>query len=163
MTAQRGLQSRKQIHALLAQGRQVASDATKGRCSRFAAERTRDLLLDFDHPNIPLGLVIVKRHDEAVQEGQHSRLVLDQAVQQVARSTLFHPSFGAGWSLRGGGSRVSLCHQRHELCLPVLYLQGMQRGQYLLFCLLMLHLLPSYCITSLESHYPDCGKNQACL
>ena len=58
MTAQRGLQRGKQIQALLAQRRQVASDATKGRRSCFAAEGARDLLLDFDHPNIPLRLVI---------------------------------------------------------------------------------------------------------
>ncbi len=58
MTAQRGLQRDEQIQALLAQRRQVASDATKGRRSRFAAERARDLLLDFDHPHIALRLVI---------------------------------------------------------------------------------------------------------
>ncbi len=58
MTAQRGLQRGEQIHALLAQRRQVASDTTKGSRSRFAAEGARDLLLDFDHPHIPFRLVI---------------------------------------------------------------------------------------------------------
>src|SRR5450755_367246 len=87
-----------------------------------------------DHTNIALRLVIVKRHDEAVQEGQHRLLVVDQAVKQVARRTLFRASFFAGWSLSGGGSRISVCHQRHELCLPVLYLQRMQRGETLLPC-----------------------------
>ena len=58
MTAQRGLQRDEQIQALLAQGRQVAADATKSRRSRFAAEGARDLLLDFDHAHIALGLVI---------------------------------------------------------------------------------------------------------
>ncbi len=58
MTAQSGLQRAEQIHALLAQGRQVASDATKGSRSRFAAEGTRDLLLDFDHAQISLGEVV---------------------------------------------------------------------------------------------------------
>src|SRR5258708_33958433 len=95
MTAQSGLQRGKQIQALLEQRRQVASDATKGRRSRFAAEGARDLLLNFDHPNIALRLVIVKRNDEAMQEGQHGLLVADQAVKQVARRTLFRASFGA--------------------------------------------------------------------
>ena len=58
MTAQSGLQRGMQIQALLAQRRQVASDATKGRRSRFAAEGARDLLLYFDHPQVPFGLVV---------------------------------------------------------------------------------------------------------
>src|SRR6266849_4533143 len=135
MTAQRGLQRDEQIQALLAQRRQVASDATKGRRSRFAAEGARDLLLNFDHPNIPLRLVIVKRHDKAVQEGQYDFLVVDQAVKQVACRTLFGASFAAGGSLSGGGQRISVCEQSHELCLPVLHLQRMQRGETLLPCL----------------------------
>ncbi len=75
MTAQRGLQRGEQIQALLAQRRQVAADAIKGRRSRFAAEGARNLLLDFDHPHIALRLIIVKRHDEAVEEGQYSLLI----------------------------------------------------------------------------------------
>src|SRR6266516_7325494 len=136
MTAKSGLQRGEQVPTLFAQGRQVTSDATKGSRSRFAAEGARDLLLNFDHPNIPLRLVIVKRDDEAMQEGQHGFLVVDQAVKQVARRTLFDASFGAGWSLSGGGRRISVCHQRHELGLPVFHLQRMQRGETLLPCLL---------------------------
>src|SRR5215472_1823484 len=99
MTAQRALQRGQQIQALLAQGRQIAADTTKGSRSRFAAEGARHLLLNFDHPHIPLCLVIVKRHDEAVEEGQYCLLVADQAVKQVARRTLFDASFFSGWSL----------------------------------------------------------------
>src|SRR6266699_2669546 len=102
MTAQSGFQRGKQIHALLAQRRQVASDTTKGCRSRFAAEGAGDLLLHFEHAHIPLRLVIVKRDDEAVQEGQHSLLVADQAVQQVAGRTLFGASSGAGGALAVG-------------------------------------------------------------
>jgi hypothetical protein len=135
MTAQSGLQRAEQIQALLAQRRQVAADATKGRRSRFAAERARDLLLDFDHANIALRLVIVKRHNEAVQEGQYRLLVADQAVKQVARRTLFGPSFFAGRSLSGGSRGISVFDQRQELCLPVFHLQRMQHGATLLPCL----------------------------
>src|SRR6516162_10230817 len=102
MTTQRSLQRGQQMQALLAQRRQVASDATKGSRSRFAAEGARHLLLDFDHPNIPLRLVIVERHDETVEEGQHGLLVADQAIKQVARRTLFDASFFSGRSLSGG-------------------------------------------------------------
>src|SRR6266487_1282526 len=129
MTAQSGLQRAEQIQALLAQRRQVASDATKGCRSRLAAEGARDLLLDFDQANIALRLVIVKRHDEAVQEGQHGLLVADQAIKQVACSTLFRTSFFAGRRLSVGGSRISMCHQSQELCLPVLNLQRIQSGE----------------------------------
>ena len=69
-----------------------------------------------------------------MQEGQHGLLVADQAVQQVARSTLFHASFGAGRSLSGGGRRIRVCEERHELCLPVFHLQRMQRGETVLPC-----------------------------
>ena len=124
MTAQSGLQRGQQIHALLAQGRQVASDATKGYCSRLAAEGARDLLLHFDHAHIPLHLVIVKRHDEAVQEGQHRLLIADQAVQQVARRTLFGASFGAGRSLSSG-----------VVAVEGLDLRGVEPGRYELICL----------------------------
>ncbi len=114
MTTQRGLQRGEQVQALLAQGRQVAADATKGSRSRFAAEGAGDLLLDFDHPHIPLRLVIVKRHDEAVQEDQHRLLVIDQPVQQVARRTLFSTAFGAGRSLSGGRRRIRVCEERQR-------------------------------------------------
>src|SRR5215469_2485785 len=78
-----------------------------------------------DHPHIALRLILVKRHDKPVQEGQHSLLVVDQAVKQVARRTLFDASFFSGWSLSGGGRRISLCQQSQELSLPILHLQQM--------------------------------------
>ena len=58
MPQQSGLQSRKQRHPLLAQGRQVASDAAESRRPRQTAETARDFLLDFDHPNIALGQIV---------------------------------------------------------------------------------------------------------
>jgi len=56
----------KQVQALLAQRRQVAADVAEGDGPRFAVEGARDLLLNFDHPNVTLRLVLVKRHDEVV-------------------------------------------------------------------------------------------------
>jgi hypothetical protein len=128
MPTQSGLQSGEQMHTLLAQRRQVATDATKGGCSPLAAEGARDLLLDLDHTHITLRLVIVKRHGEAVQESQHGLLVIDQTVQQVACRTLFGPTFAAGRSLSGGGRCIRVRKELQELGLPVGYLQGMQCG-----------------------------------
>ena len=44
--------------ALLAQCREIASDAAKGRSASLRAETAGDLLLDLDHPNIALGKAI---------------------------------------------------------------------------------------------------------
>src|SRR5260370_12598356 len=76
--------------------RQVAANATKGHSSRFTAEGARDLLLNFDHPKIPLREMVVKRHDETVQEGQHGLPVVDQSVKQIVGRTLFGTTLGAG-------------------------------------------------------------------
>jgi hypothetical protein len=89
MTAQRDLQSGKQGLPLLAQRRQIATDATEGGGSRFAAKGAGDLLLHFDHPNITFRLVIVKWHHEALQESQHRLLIAVQAVQQIACCALY--------------------------------------------------------------------------
>ncbi len=58
MTAQSGLQSREQVQALLAQAGEIAPDAAKGDRARGGAKATRDLLLDFDHADVALGLVV---------------------------------------------------------------------------------------------------------
>ena len=60
MPQQSGLQSRKQMHTLLTQGRQVAADAAEDSGSCLTAEGARHLLLDFDHAYIPFRLVVVK-------------------------------------------------------------------------------------------------------
>src|SRR5260370_40094817 len=58
MTEQGGLQGGKQRQALLAQGGQVAANASKGLCACKGAAATGDLLLDLDHPKISLSLVV---------------------------------------------------------------------------------------------------------
>lgn len=49
MAKQSGLQSRKQRQTLLAQHRQVASDAAEGLSARGRSEAAGDLLLHFAH------------------------------------------------------------------------------------------------------------------
>ena len=88
MPAQSGLQSGEQVYTLLAQRGQVPANAAEGNRSRFAAERAGDLLLHFDHANISLGLVIVKRHSEVFQEGV--------SISNLAFCTLSVLSGGAG-------------------------------------------------------------------
>jgi len=89
MTSQGGLQSRKQVQALLAQARQIAPDAAKGSRARGGAKAARDLLLHLDHPKVTLGLIVIKRHPKVLQESQHCLLMLAQSIEQVACSALF--------------------------------------------------------------------------
>jgi len=137
MTAQRGLQSGKQRQTLLVQRRQIATDATEGGGSRFAAKGAGDLLLHFDHPNITFSLVIVKWHHEAVQESQHRFLIAVQAIQQIACCALLGASFFAGRSLGDRIEFLALSKQTPVLRLPILHFQRMQAA------------LPTNCATSL--------------
>ncbi len=102
-------QSRKPRQSLFAQGREIAANATKGVGSRETAKAARNLLLHFDHAQISLSQIIVKGHRQVVHEGQDSVLLLAQAIQQVAGSTLFAPSFGPQrWTQLGRLSGLSL-------------------------------------------------------
>src|SRR5579885_2671868 len=119
MTKQSGLQSRKQRDALLAQGGQIATNARESMCPGQRAEAAGDLLLDFDHAQIALGQVVVKRHPQIFQKGQHGVLIGAQAIQQIAGRTLFDAS-AMPWRSRGPWvSLVSLVEQGQELPLPI--------------------------------------------
>src|SRR5215831_13036705 len=83
LPAQSGLQSGEQMQALLAQGGQIPTNAAEGNHSGFSAERARDLLLHLDHAHISFCQVIVKRHGEIVQEGEHTITAFLQSVEQV--------------------------------------------------------------------------------
>jgi len=103
VSSQSQFQSRQQVQTLFAQGRQVASNATKGFSSCLAAKAARDFLLDFGHANIALGLRIVKRNRQAFQEKQDGILVGAKAVQQISSRTLFlAPTFAGLDPIREG-------------------------------------------------------------
>jgi hypothetical protein len=89
---------------LLLHRRDVTADAAEGVRSSHGAETAADLLLDFHHPQIPLGQIIVKRHGKISHKDQRFAVVLDQAVQQIFAFALFLASPQAG---RGGGSWAS--------------------------------------------------------
>ena len=76
---------------LLAQGREIATNAAEGHSTSRRTETAGDLLLDLDHADITLGKTIVERHGEVVQEQQHRLLVRGQAIQQIASRRLFAP------------------------------------------------------------------------
>src|SRR2546426_4288973 len=92
MTKQGSLQGGKQRHALLTQGGQVATNARKGLCASEGSEAARDLLLDFDHAQIPFRLVVIKIHTQVFQEAQDGLLVFAQPIEQIAGGALFDSS-----------------------------------------------------------------------
>jgi hypothetical protein len=126
--ADQGLfQSSQHSQTLLAQRQEIASDAAEGLSARSRAEVAGDLLLYFDHPQVTFGEAVVERHDEVVQEGQHSLLVLGKAIEQIASRRRFAPTFltcfwwRIQWvSLRAFGQQGSM------VSFPVLHLQRMQ-------------------------------------
>src|SRR5512135_3088164 len=92
MTKQGSLQGGKQRHALLAQGGQVATNASKRLCASPSSEAARDLLLDFDHAQISFRLVVIKRDTQVFQKRQNGVLVFAQAIKQIACGALFDSS-----------------------------------------------------------------------
>lgn len=77
-------QSGEDGHSSLAQGREIAADATKGLGADSRTETAGDLLLDFDHTNIALCEAIVERHSKVVQKSQHRFLVGGEPIEQIA-------------------------------------------------------------------------------
>src|SRR5260370_39995851 len=127
MADQSLFQSSQHRQALLAQGREIASDAAEGSSARHTAKTPRDLLLHFDHADIPLGQTVVKRHGEVVQEQQHGLLVLGQAIEQIASRRLFAPTPSAGlwWRIRWVGL-IAFGQQCAISGCPIGLLQRMQ-------------------------------------
>src|SRR6266446_3617214 len=77
------------VITLLLHGRDVTSDTAEGVCSGRGAKAPTDLLLDFHHPQIPLGQIVVKGHRKVLHKGQRFGLILRQAVEQILAFVLF--------------------------------------------------------------------------
>src|SRR2546429_2790822 len=71
LTGKDGSQGGEHAMTLLAHGREIAANATKSRQPILAAKGACDLLLDFRHAQIPLGLIVGKWHREVLEKGQH--------------------------------------------------------------------------------------------
>jgi hypothetical protein len=100
MTTKGGLQRRQQRQTLFAQRGQVATNARKGLSESLAAEAAGDFLLHLDHAKISLGQISVKIYPQILQEGEDSFLLFAQAIEQIARVTLFaatHVTQGEPW------------------------------------------------------------------
>ena len=89
-----------QIPPLLTQGGEIAADATQDLDAHLGAQAARDFLLHFEHAQISLRLVVIKRHGEVGREGEYLPLARLQPIEQGAGWMLLAPS-GA----RGGGWR----------------------------------------------------------
>src|SRR2546427_10455700 len=98
MPRKRVLEGREPCDPLLTEGGEITANATEHRHPLFGAEAARDLLLHFDHAQIPLGEVIGETHGKIVQEAQHGPFARGESVQQVAWRSLFGP---ASWALLG--------------------------------------------------------------
>lgn len=78
---QRGLESRKQRQISFAQRRQAAPNAGKCLNTNQGAKAARNFLLDLDHAQIALGLIVIKRHAPVFQKGPDGALILAQPIQ----------------------------------------------------------------------------------
>ena len=59
---------------------------------RAGAKSTGYLLLDFDHPNITLGQIIIEWDRKIVGKGQCLVLMSEQTVEQIALWRLLEPT-----------------------------------------------------------------------
>lgn len=103
MTKQGGLQSRKQVQALFAQGGERASNPAEVNRASRTAEGARHLLLDFEHAQIAFGQIVVERNVQTLHEEQGSLLMFAQSIQQIAARMLFG---SASFSLWAGKRRM---------------------------------------------------------
>ena len=110
---------RQERESLFAQRGHIAPNAAKSVCASQTAETARDLLLDFDHAQIPLGQIVVKIHAQIFQEAEDRFLVFAQAMEQIACVTLF-ASTPLAWG--SSGPRVELIafiEQTQKLRFPI--------------------------------------------
>lgn len=77
---------------MVAQGGEVPAEAREGGSAVWAAEAPGDLLLDLQHAQVALGLVVVERHPQIADEGEHGVAVGGQPIQQVLRLGLLPPA-----------------------------------------------------------------------
>ena len=87
------------ISILFAAGGEVATNPGKHLSTGQSAEATRDFLLHLDHADVLLALVVGEGHVGVQEEGQHTQIVILQAVEQVGSLVLL----GAGMAQAAAG------------------------------------------------------------
>ena len=89
MTGQRGQDCLERIDSLLFGGTDVRHDIQIVLSTGFASETSGNLAFDFDHANIPLRLIIVKRNGKVQYEAADGILVISKTVDQSQKLTSF--------------------------------------------------------------------------
>ncbi len=67
--------------ALLVPRGDVSPDAAEGGDSLLTPQAPRDLLLHFDHADVPFCLAVLKRHGEVIQEREDLPLMVTQPIE----------------------------------------------------------------------------------
>src|SRR3989442_143580 len=73
------------MNALLVHGGKITAKVTKDGNPCLCAKTARNLLTQFHHAKIGLGLIIVKRHSKIMHETQDQVLILVQADEEIKR------------------------------------------------------------------------------
>src|SRR5437588_3650691 len=73
---------------MLTGGGKIPANATESLGTLQSTKPTGDLLFDFHHPDIPLPLVVVKRHAKVRHECPHLPFEVTKPEQQVHRGRL---------------------------------------------------------------------------
>ena len=79
----------KDIFGMLTGRGNIAANTAKSLRTLQRSEAAGHLLFDFDHPDIPFPLVVVKRHTKVVHERQHLPFEVVKPHRQVQRRRLF--------------------------------------------------------------------------
>jgi hypothetical protein len=75
--------------SLIAHGGEIAADSTKSAYSLLTTKGASNLLLHFEHPQVPLDLIVRKWNAQIVQLGQHLLGASQQLIKQILGHTLF--------------------------------------------------------------------------
>src|SRR6266581_663302 len=106
------------MQSLLAQSRDVTTNAAESLGTRLATETARYLLLYLGHTQVPFSLVVVKGHSEVMHKTQHISFIVAQPHQQVVGFALLHPPLSR--LRRWGVGRVALQALDHQFAVAPL-------------------------------------------
>jgi len=81
---------------VLPHGGYVTSRPAEGLSPFEAPETATDLLLEFGHPEIAFGEVVIKIYGEVTSKGQHPFFVFPEALEQVPRYRFLLPATHQG-------------------------------------------------------------------
>jgi len=87
-----------QVAALLAHGGQIGACDAEVVSTLRGAKASGDLLFEFGHPSVALGLVVVERNPRIVEEAQYIVGVSPQACEEIGRGRLLDAPASAGFA-----------------------------------------------------------------